>query len=68
MSQTNDLHFTFNFLIFFETSSRSFLVLLIIIRLQPASARAMAQALPRPLPAPDTKAILFFKLYFAKKK
>ena len=49
-----------------ETESRSFCVLLIIIRLAPASARAIAHALPIPFPAPVTKAILFFKLIFLR--
>ena len=64
--RTKDLHFTLNFLICFSTSSKSFFVLLIIMRLQPASANAIAQALPNPLPAPETKAVLFFRLYFFK--
>ena len=66
MSQIYDLHFTLNFLIIFDTWSKSFFVRLIMIKLAPASANAIAQAFPRPFPAPVTKAILFFKLYFFK--
>jgi len=44
--------------------SKSFCVLLIIIKSAPASANAIAQALPIPFPAPVTKAVLFFKLIF----
>ena len=62
MSQTYELHFDLSFFILLETSSRSFFVLLIIIKFAPASARAIAQARPNPFPAPVTTAVLFFKL------
>ena len=48
MSHTYDLHLDLSFFIFLETSSKSFLVLLIITKLAPASAKAIAQALPIP--------------------
>jgi len=60
------LHRDLYFFIILETSFKSFLVLLIITRFAPASARAIEQARPKPFPAPDTIAVLFFKLYFLK--
>jgi len=46
------------------TLIRSDLVLLNIITLAPASAKAIAQALPIPLPAPVIKAVLFLRIIF----
>ena len=58
-SHTNDLLEPFVFFIILLTLSKSNLVLLKIITLAPASAKAIAQAFPRPLPAPVTRAVCF---------
>ncbi len=48
----------------FSTFVKSDKVLLTMITLAPASAKAIAQAFPRPFPAPVTKAVLFLRSIF----
>ena len=60
------MNLTLCFFAIFATESKSFCVLLINIKFDPASAKAIAHARPKPLPAPVTKEYFPFKLYFFK--